>query len=71
MTGFAVLALGIMRKGGFPQMNMEYAQSIIVDENTQMLGFLAIASSAGKLGLICWMPIMIHGVLICAATSRD
>ena len=71
IAGFVALACGIVRKGGFPKMSGEYLQSVVTDENIQILGFLAIASSAGKLGLICWMPIMIHGVLICAATARD
>lgn len=71
IAGFVALACGIVRKGGFPKMSGEYLQSVVTDENIQMLGFLAIASSAGKLGLICWMPIMIHGALICAATARD
>ena len=69
MTAFFALATGVIRKGGFPQMNMAYAQSVIPDENTQMLGFLAIGSTASS--LIGWSPLLVHGLLTIAATTRD
>lgn len=52
---------------------MDYGQSILLDENTQMLGLLAIASMAGNLSMvmICYGPIIIQGLLICAWTSND
>lgn len=71
IAGMGALAFGIIRKGGFPQMSMEYAQRVMLDENTQMLGILGIASSVGRFTLVCWMPILIHGALTCAATARD
>lgn len=71
LAAFVALAIGIIRKGGFPKMNMDYAQSILLDENTQMLGMLAIASSASALTIICWAPVVIHGLLVCAWTSND
>ena len=43
----------------------------MLDENTQMLGFLLIASSAGSFSLICWAPVMIHGAMTCAWTAND
>ena len=48
---------------------MQYAQSVIPDENTQLLGFLAVGSTAG--GLIGWLPILVHALLTIAATVRD
>mmetsp|Transcript_9289 Transcript_9289/g.11353 ORF Transcript_9289/g.11353 Transcript_9289/m.11353 type:complete len:125 (+) Transcript_9289:511-885(+) len=36
-----------------------------------MLGLLAIASTAGSLSLICWGPVAIHGLLVCAWISND
>jgi len=71
MMALVALVVGIIRKGGFPRMNMDYAQSILADENTQMLGLLAIAFSAGPFSLICWGPIVIQGALICAWISND
>ena len=71
MMAFVALATGIVRKGGMPKFNMEYAQSILLDENTQMLAFLAVASSSGPLSLICWGPILIHGAMVCAWTAND
>ena len=38
------LAIGIVRKGGIPALNVDYFQRVILDENTQMVAFLAIAS---------------------------
>ena len=34
LAGFAALVVGIIRKGGFPRFNMDYAQAILPDENT-------------------------------------
>lgn len=52
-------------------MSMDYAQRVMLDENTQLLGILGIASTVGRFSLMCWMPLLIHGALICAATARD
>ena len=68
---FAALACGVIRKGGFPRMSMDYAQSIIPDENMQMLSILMIAASAGPFSIVCWAPIIIHGMLVCAWISND
>lgn len=65
------LAMGIIRKGGFPRMNMDYMKTVVMDENVQMLGFLAIASSAGSLSLICWAPIFLHAALVCVWITND
>ena len=73
MTGFGALAVGIIRKGGFPRMNMDYVQSILLDENSQMLSLLMIASMANGLAMmmVCWGPIVIHGLLVCCWISND
>lgn len=34
LAAFVALVTGILRKGGFPKMNMDYAQAILPDENT-------------------------------------
>ena len=34
LVAMAALGLGIVRKGGKPQMNQAYLQSILLDENT-------------------------------------
>lgn len=34
LAGFGALVAGVIRKGGFPRMNMDYVQSILPDENT-------------------------------------
>ena len=36
-----------------------------------MLGFLAIASMAGSLSLICWMPIFLHAACVCVWIAND
>ena len=53
-------------KGGFPKMSIDYFQSIVLDENVQMLGFLMIASTAGMFSLVCWGPVFIHAALVCS-----
>ena len=68
---FIALACGIVRKGGFPKLNMDYVTSVILDENTQCLGLLAIASSSGSFSLICWSPIFLHAALICTWIAND
>ena len=50
---------------------MAYAQSVVMDENMQCLGFLAIASMAGSLSLICWMPIFLHAACVCVWIAND
>ena len=65
------LSTGIVRKGGFPKASKEYLQSVVMDENVQMLGFLAIASSAGSLALICWGPIFLHAACVCVWIAND
>ena len=64
--GLIALLLGVIRKGGFPQLNIDYFQSVVLDENVQMLGFLMIASTAGMFSLVCWGPVFIHAALICS-----
>ena len=50
---------------------MAYAQSVIMDENVQMLGFLAVASMAGSLALICWIPVFLHAACVCVWIAND
>ena len=71
MAGLAALGIGIVRKGGIPQLNTQYLQSVMMDENTQTIGFLMIASTSGSLGLMCWMPVVIHAALTCAWIAND
>ena len=69
--GLIALLLGVIRKGGFPQLNIDYFQSVVLDENVQMLGFLMIASTAGMFSLVCWGPVFIHAALICSKTVMN
>ena len=64
------LAIGIVRKGGIPALNVDYFQRVILDENTQCLGLLAIASS-GSFSLVCWAPIILHAALTCTWIAND
>ena len=71
IAGLIALGLGVIRKGGMPSANQAYLQSIVLDENVQLLGFLGVASSAGSLSLICWGPIFIHAACVCVWIAND
>ena len=43
----AALVLGVLRAAGMPKFNIAYAQSVMLNENLQLLGLAACASLLG------------------------
>ena len=63
-AGLGALAAGIVRKCGMPKFNQEYMQTLVFEENFQLLGLLSVATMQGS--LIAFGPLVIHGLLVCA-----
>ena len=63
-AGLGALAAGVIRKCGMPKFSAEYLQTIVFEENLQLVGLLSVATMHGS--LISFAPLVIHGLLICA-----
>jgi len=66
---FAALLCGVVIRAGRPQFNTAYLQSVMVDENFQLLGYTAVAAMVGAVNIIMYMPLAIHAIIICSQIS--
>lgn len=70
---FAGLILGIAVRGGKPRLTFEgmqeYGQTIMVDENFQMMGYAAVTAMVGARNLVMYTPLVIHAVLVTSQIS--
>ena len=69
MAGIGALVAGIVRRCGVPKFNTEFLQTLIVEENFQLVGLLAVASMQGS--LIAFAPLIIFGLLQCANITMN
>merc|ERR1712166_546087 len=66
---FAALGLGVLRHAGIPKFNMEYLQSVMFNENLQLIPYAGLAAMLGAQNLIIYAPLALHGVLIMGEIS--
>ena len=45
IAGAGALVAGIVRRCGVPKFNQEYMQTLVVEENFQLLGLLGVATT--------------------------
>ena len=65
------LAVGIIKRYGFPKFSKEYLQRIMFDDNLQMLPYLGVVAVAAAGNLILYMPLCLHGFLEIAPLFND
>ena len=60
------LGTGILKKLGKPEFKKEFARKCIFVEDTQILGYMAVASMSGGNGMVIYAPVLAHGLLTCS-----
>lgn len=68
---FAALALGIVKRHGFPKFNKEFLQRIIFDDNLQMLPYIGVLAIAGGQNFILYVPLLLHAYLEVAPLFKE
>ena len=66
---FAGLLCGVLVKGGVPSSSKQYLQSVMFDENFQMMGYAVVTSLVGATNLVMYMPLLIHAILTTSQIS--
>ena len=69
LAGIGALAAGIVRRCGMPKFSQEYLQSVVFEEDFQLVGLLSVATMQGS--LIAFAPLVLHGLLVCARITVD
>jgi hypothetical protein len=59
----------MFKKFGKPEFDRTFIRRYIFSEDTQMIGFLSVASMSNN--LVMFMPIVMHGWLTCAQISTE
>ena len=58
--------MGADNKLGWPELNKNYFDKVIMNEDVHIACYLLIAylTNSMTMQLLCWLPIAIHGILV-------
>ena len=61
-----VIVMGADSRLGWPELNKNYFDKVIMNEDVHMACYLLIAVLANSMTmqLMCWAPIVIHGIFV-------
>lgn len=65
------LVAGVCRRAGKPELNKEYLQRAMFQDDFQMLGFLGVASMVGAVNFAVFFPLLMHAWITLGHITLD
>ena len=61
-----VIVMGADSRLGWPELNKNYFDKVIMNEDIHMACYLVIAvlENSMTMQLMCWLPVVIHGIFV-------